>query len=122
MYLGACVRSPDDGLEPVINEVPNIGLTLDVGHANLDGSGNKSIAIVEKFGKLIRQVHLHDNSCGQSLKQVFTLSGSTNMFECSVEFSQPPPIPDNGRIALSLEMSETAEVIIPFWINTSIDL
>ncbi len=51
----------------------------------------------------------------RSLKPVFTLSGSTNMFECSVEFSQPPSIPDNGRIAFSVEMSETAEVIIPWF-------
>ncbi len=53
-------------LEPVMNEVRNLGLTLDVGHANLGGSENKSIAIVEKFGKLIRHVHLHDNHGGQS--------------------------------------------------------
>ena len=55
-----------EDLEPVINEVPSLGLTLDVGHANLGGSENKSIAIIEKFGKLIRHVHLHDNRGGQS--------------------------------------------------------
>jgi len=55
-----------EDLEPVINEVPSLGLTLDVGHANLGGSENKSIAIIEKFGKLIRHVHLHDNLGGQS--------------------------------------------------------
>lgn len=51
---------------PVINEVSDLGLTLDVGHANLNGSVNKSISIIEKFGKLIRHVHLHDNRGGQS--------------------------------------------------------
>ncbi|MDA8407563.1 MAG: sugar phosphate isomerase/epimerase [Deltaproteobacteria bacterium] len=55
-----------DDLEPAMNEVPNLGLTLDVGHANLVGLGNKSIAIIEKFGRLIRHVHLHDNRGGQS--------------------------------------------------------
>jgi sugar phosphate isomerase/epimerase len=55
-----------DDIEPAMNEVPNLGLTLDVGHANLGGLGNKSIAIIEKFGKLIRHVHLHDNRGGQS--------------------------------------------------------
>jgi len=55
-----------EDFEPVINEVPSLGLTLDVGHANLGGSENKSIAIIEKFGKLIRHVHLHDNRGGQS--------------------------------------------------------
>ena len=56
-----------EDFDPVINEVPGLGLTLDVGHANLNGSINKSISIIEKFGKLIRHVHLHDNRGGQSL-------------------------------------------------------
>jgi sugar phosphate isomerase/epimerase len=55
-----------EDFEPVIDEVPDLGLTLDVGHANLNGTVNKSIAIIEKFGKLIRHVHLHDNRGGQS--------------------------------------------------------
>ncbi|MGO8881950.1 MAG: sugar phosphate isomerase/epimerase family protein [Desulfomonilaceae bacterium] len=55
-----------EDLEPVMSEVPNLGLTLDVGHANLGGSENKSIAFIEKFGKLIRHVHLHDNYGGQT--------------------------------------------------------
>ena len=55
-----------EDLQPVISEVTDLGLTLDVGHANLGGSENKSIAIIEKFGKMIRHVHLHDNLGGQS--------------------------------------------------------
>ena len=55
-----------EDFEPVIDEVPDLGLTLDVGHANLGGSENKSIAFIEKFGKLIRHVHLHDNRGGRS--------------------------------------------------------
>ena len=58
-------ETPED-LESVINEVPNLGLTLDVGHANLSGMVNKSISIIEKLGKFIRHVHLHDNLGGQS--------------------------------------------------------
>ncbi len=55
-----------DDLESVLSEVPDLGLTLDVGHANLGGSENKSISIIEKCGKLIRHVHLHDNRGGRS--------------------------------------------------------
>ncbi|MGO8880412.1 MAG: sugar phosphate isomerase/epimerase family protein [Desulfomonilaceae bacterium] len=82
MFFGAPVRSLDDitrlrrtgfgfgeiadDLEPAMNEVPDLGLTLDVGHANLNGPNNKSIAIIKKFGKLIRHVHLHDNCGGHS--------------------------------------------------------
>ncbi|MGC8602599.1 MAG: sugar phosphate isomerase/epimerase family protein [Desulfomonilaceae bacterium] len=55
-----------EDFDPVIDDVPGLGLTLDVGHANLGGSENKSIAFIEKFGKLIRHVHLHNNRGGQS--------------------------------------------------------
>ena len=55
-----------EDFEPVINEIPDLGLTLDVGHANLGCSENKSISIIEKFGKRICHVHLHDNCGGQS--------------------------------------------------------
>jgi sugar phosphate isomerase/epimerase len=55
-----------EDFEPVIDQVPDLGLTLDVGHANLNGSENKSISIIEKLGKRIRHVHLHDNRGGQS--------------------------------------------------------
>jgi sugar phosphate isomerase/epimerase len=55
-----------EDFELVISAVPDLGLTLDVGHANLGASENKSSTIIEKFGKLIRHVHLHDNRGGQS--------------------------------------------------------
>ena len=51
-----------EDFESVIDQVPDLGLTLDVGHANIGGSENESIAIIEKFGKLIRHVHLRDKS------------------------------------------------------------
>ncbi|MHB8204733.1 MAG: sugar phosphate isomerase/epimerase family protein, partial [Desulfomonilaceae bacterium] len=55
-----------EDIEPAMSEVPNVGLTLDVGHANLGGPENKSVVFIEKFGKMIRHVHLHDNRGGQS--------------------------------------------------------
>jgi len=53
-----------EDLEQVLNEVPHLGLTLDVGHANLHDPVNESTSIIEKFGSLIRHVHLHDNLGG----------------------------------------------------------
>ncbi len=89
MFFGAPVRSLDDitrlrrtgfgfgeiadDLEPAMNEVPDLGLTLDVGHANLNGSVNKSISIIEKLRRFIRHVHLHDNLGGQSQADDFHL-------------------------------------------------
>jgi sugar phosphate isomerase/epimerase len=57
-----------EDIEPVWNEVPNLGITLDVGHANLYSAENKSISIIRKLGRSISHVHLHDNLGGDSPK------------------------------------------------------
>jgi len=53
-----------EDLEHVLDEVPHLGITLDVGHANLHDPVNKSFSIIEKLGRLIRHAHLHDNFGG----------------------------------------------------------
>jgi sugar phosphate isomerase/epimerase len=57
-----------EDIEPVLDEVPHLGITLDIGHANLYSAENKSLAIIKKLGKSIRHVHLHDNFGGDSPK------------------------------------------------------
>ena len=54
-------------LEIVIEEVPNLQLTLDIGHAQLLGSANESFEIIRRFSRLIRHVHVHDNRGGDTL-------------------------------------------------------
>ncbi|MFA6222077.1 MAG: sugar phosphate isomerase/epimerase family protein [Desulfomonilaceae bacterium] len=53
-----------DDLDLVLNAAPDLGITLDVGHANLHGLENISISIIDRLGQLIRHVHLHDNRGG----------------------------------------------------------
>jgi sugar phosphate isomerase/epimerase len=57
-----------EDIEPVLDEVPHLGITLDIGHANLYSAENKSLAIIKKLGKSISHVHLHDNLGGNSSK------------------------------------------------------
>jgi sugar phosphate isomerase/epimerase len=54
-------------LEMVIEEVPNLQLTLDIGHAQLLATENASFEIIRRFGRLIRHVHVHDNVGGDTL-------------------------------------------------------
>jgi sugar phosphate isomerase/epimerase len=51
-------------MEAVLNEVPGLCLTLDVGHAQLGSEVNKSFEIIERCGPTIRHLHLHDNRGG----------------------------------------------------------
>ena len=51
-------------LEAVLESVPGLSLTLDVGHAQLGSALNKSFEIVKRLGPAIRHVHVHDNRGG----------------------------------------------------------
>jgi len=53
-----------DELAALLNAVPDLRLTLDVGHAELSAVTNWSFGIIRRFGKQIRHVHLHDNRGG----------------------------------------------------------
>lgn len=51
-------------LGELLDPMPELGLHLDIGHANLDVAENTSDALVARFGDRIRHVHLHDNKGG----------------------------------------------------------
>jgi len=51
-------------LESVLDAVPGLCLTLDIGHAQLGSALNKSFQIVRRLGPAIRHLHVHDNRGG----------------------------------------------------------
>ena len=51
-------------LAPLLDPLPELGLHLDIGHANLQVSQNTTGELVSRYGKRIRHVHLHDNKAG----------------------------------------------------------
>jgi len=53
-------------LAPLLDELPELGLHLDIGHANLRVEKNTASALVERYGGRIRHVHLHDNKGGSA--------------------------------------------------------
>jgi sugar phosphate isomerase/epimerase len=55
-------------LEPVIDAVPGLCLTLDLGHAQLGSQLNKSFEIMKRLGPAIRHLHVHDNRGGVGQK------------------------------------------------------
>jgi sugar phosphate isomerase/epimerase len=52
-------------LSELLNPLPQLGLHLDFGHANLEVSHNTSAEILREFGSRLRHVHLHDNRGGR---------------------------------------------------------
>jgi sugar phosphate isomerase/epimerase len=53
-------------LGDLLNPVPELGLHLDIGHANLQVPHNTTREILEAHGKRLRHVHLHDNKGGHA--------------------------------------------------------
>ena len=54
-------NSPEQ-LADLLDALPELGLHLDVGHANLRVAANTTEPILERFGSRLRHVHLHDNN------------------------------------------------------------
>jgi sugar phosphate isomerase/epimerase len=51
-------------LGELLNPLPDLGLHLDIGHANLMVPYNTTEEILHSFGDRLRHVHLHDNKGG----------------------------------------------------------
>ncbi len=51
-------------LGELLDPVPELGLHLDIGHANLMVPGNQTELILDRYGTRLRHVHLHDNVGG----------------------------------------------------------
>ena len=55
-------------LEAVLDAVPGLCLTLDIGHAQLGWPVNKGFEIIRRLGPRICHVHVHDNRGGSGQK------------------------------------------------------
>jgi len=51
-------------LSPLLTRLPELGLHLDIGHANLLVEENTADQMITAFGHRLRHVHLHDNKGG----------------------------------------------------------
>lgn len=52
-------------LGEILDAVPEVGLHLDYGHANLEVDEMSAPSILERFGERLRHVHMHDNKGGR---------------------------------------------------------
>lgn len=50
----------------ILDPLPELGLHLDIGHANLQAPHNTCEEILERYGARLRHVHLHDNKGGHA--------------------------------------------------------
>jgi sugar phosphate isomerase/epimerase len=55
-----------DELADLLNPIPELGLHLDIGHANLLVESNSTFDILRRYGSRVRHVHVHDNKGGHA--------------------------------------------------------
>ena len=53
-------------LGELLDPLPELGLHLDIGHANLMVPSNTTVEILDAYGDRLRHVHLHDNKGGHA--------------------------------------------------------
>ncbi len=68
-------------IEKILNALPEIGFHLDVGHANLFGSGNKTELFLKKFHERLVHVHFSDNRGGNEDMHLPIGAGNINWVE-----------------------------------------
>jgi len=57
-----------DHFAPAFERLPELGLTLDLGHAEILSQPNAAFGFIERFPERIRHLHLHDNRGGESVR------------------------------------------------------
>jgi sugar phosphate isomerase/epimerase len=74
-------------LIPVVQRIPNLGITLDVGHGQLLASRNTSFEIIKELSVFIRHVHVHDNLGGSGVKDDLHLALGDGVIDFRAIFS-----------------------------------
>lgn len=69
-------------LTPLFEAMPELGLHLDIGHANLMVEPNSTDELIAAFGPRLRHVHLHDNKGGREDLHMPLGTGTVDFRHC----------------------------------------
>ncbi len=90
-------------LGPVLEAVPDLGLTLDIGHGQLLASTNTSFDIIERLSASIKHIHVHDNRGGRGVKDDLHLPIGEGIIDFQKIFGALMNKGYNGTVTLELE-------------------
>jgi sugar phosphate isomerase/epimerase len=69
-------------LSQLLDPLPELGLHLDIGHANLQVTRNTTDEILRAYGSRLRHVHLHDNKGGAHDLHLPLGTGTLDLHSC----------------------------------------
>ena len=107
-------------LKKALLKVPNLGITLDVGHAMLTHSMSTAPDIIRELFDRISHLHLHDNNGGKSVRDDLHLIPGEGQVAFSELFRMLRERDYNGTATLELaphEMALAKKRITTFWKN-----
>ena len=90
-------------LGPILEAVPDLGLTLDIGHGQLLTDTNTSFDIIENLSASIKHIHLHDNRGGQGVKDDLHLPLGEGIIDFQGIFGRLVKKGYDGTVTLELE-------------------
>jgi sugar phosphate isomerase/epimerase len=101
----------DAHLASVFDALPQLRLTLDVGHAALLSTRNNSYAFMRTFPERIRHLHLHDNRGGVSVADDLHLPPGEGVIDFAGILRKLRRIPYRGTITLELRPREISSCL-----------
>ena len=96
-------------LNEALKTIPDLGLTLDVGHANILQEDNFALGIIENLFPRINHIHLHDNHGGNSPKDDLHLVPGQGSVPFSAIFSKLKNIGYSGTATLEVKPEQMVE-------------
>jgi sugar phosphate isomerase/epimerase len=96
-------------LEAVANVIPDLAITLDVGHGQLLAQKNTSFDIIERLGLSIKHVHVHDNRGGSGVRDDLHLGIGNGIVDFLRIFKALVDSGYDGTVTLELEKDVLAQ-------------
>ena len=96
-------------LNRALESIPYLGLTLDVGHANILQAENYSLGIIDNLFHRINHLHLHDNVGGNSPRDDLHLIPGQGSVPFSAIFSKLKRAGYQGTATLEVEPEQMVE-------------
>ena len=93
-------------LGSILEAVPDLGLTLDIGHGQLLTDTNTSFDIIENLTAAIKHIHLHDNRGGGGVKDDLHLPIGDGIIDFQSIFQALGQKGYDGTITLELERED----------------
>lgn len=91
--------------------LPDLNLTLDLGHAQLLSDENTSLGFMDRFPERIKHIHLHDNRGGDSPEHDLHLPVGKGIIDFEKIFTKLDQIGYEGTVTLELRPDEIKECL-----------